>query len=84
VPLTRTEYRLLEHLARNAGWIVPHATLLARVWGREYVDELDYLRVYVRRLREKLHDDPARPRFIRTERGIGYRFMAPSPEVGDA
>ena len=84
VPLTRTEYRLLEHLARNAGWIVPHATLLARVWGREYVDELDYLRVYVRRLREKLHDDPARPRFIRTERGIGYRFMAPPTEVGDA
>jgi two-component system KDP operon response regulator KdpE len=77
VTLTPTEYRLLEHLARNAGWVVPHATLLARVWGREYSTELDYLRVYVRRLREKLGDDPARPRYIRTERGVGYRFIAP-------
>lgn len=81
VQLTPTEYRLLEDLARNAGWVVPHATLLARVWGREYVDELDYLRVYVRRLREKLGDDPARPRYIRTERGVGYRFIAPRESV---
>ena len=77
VALTPTEYRLLEHLARNAGWVVPHATLLSRVWGREYTSELDYLRVYVRRLRDKLGDDPARPRYIRTERGVGYRFIAP-------
>ncbi|MEO8510351.1 MAG: response regulator transcription factor [Chloroflexota bacterium] len=77
VALTPTEYRLLEHLARNAGWVVPHATLLSRVWGREYTAELDYLRVYVRRLRDKLGDDPARPRYIRTERGVGYRFIAP-------
>ena len=78
VSLTPTEFRLLEQLARNAGWIVPHEALLARVWGREYIEELDYLRVYVRRLREKLGDDPARPRFIRTERGIGYRFIRPA------
>ncbi len=75
--LTPTEYKLLYHLVRNAGHVLPHATLLAKVWGREYVDEVDYLRVYVRRLREKLGDDPERPRYIRTERGLGYRFLAP-------
>jgi two-component system, OmpR family, KDP operon response regulator KdpE len=76
--LTPTEYKLLYHLVRNAGYVLTHGTLLAKVWGREYVDEVDYLRVYVRRLRDKLGDDPERPRYIRTERGLGYRFVAPS------
>jgi two-component system KDP operon response regulator KdpE len=58
--------------------VLTHGTLLAKVWGREYVDEVDYLRVYVRRLRDKLGDDPDRPRYIRTERGLGYRFLTPS------
>jgi len=49
--------------------------LLAKVWGREYVNEVDYIRVYIRRLREKLGDDPDHPRYIRTERGLGYRFL---------
>lgn len=75
--LTATEYKLLYHLVRNAGQILPHATLLARVWGREYVDEVDYIRVYIRRLRAKLGDDPERPRYIQTERGLGYRFLLP-------
>ena len=74
--LTPTEYKLLYHLVRNAGHVLPHGTLLAKVWGREYVDEVDYLRVYVRRLRDKLGDDPDRPTYIRTERGLGYRFIA--------
>jgi two-component system KDP operon response regulator KdpE len=74
--LTPTEYKLLYHLVRNAGQVLPHATLLSKVWGREYVDEIDYVRVYMRRLREKLGDDPDRPRYLRTERGIGYRFIA--------
>ena len=74
VPLTNIEYKLLYHLVRNAGRVLPHETLLAKVWGREYVDEIDYLRVYVRRLRRKLEDDPDRPRHILTERGVGYRF----------
>jgi len=74
--LTPTEYKLLYHLVRNAGHVLQHGTLLAKVWGREYVDEVDYLRVYVRRLRDKLGDDPERPRYIRTERGLGYRFIA--------
>jgi two-component system KDP operon response regulator KdpE len=74
--LTPTEYKLLYHLVRNAGHVLQHGTLLAKVWGREYVDEVDYLRVYIRRLRDKLGDDPDHPRYIRTERGLGYRFIA--------
>jgi two-component system KDP operon response regulator KdpE len=74
--LTPTEYKLLYHLVRNVGHILQHGTLLAKIWGREYVDEVDYIRVYVRRLREKLGDDPDHPRYIRTERGLGYRFVA--------
>jgi two-component system, OmpR family, KDP operon response regulator KdpE len=73
--LTPTEYKLLYHLVRNAGHVLQHGTLLAKVWGREYLDEVDYLRVYVRRLRDKLGDDPEHPRYIRTERGSGYRFI---------
>jgi DNA-binding response OmpR family regulator len=74
VPLTATEYKLLYHLVRNAGHVLRHETLLAKVWGREYVDEVDYLRVYIRRLRRKLEPDPERPQHIITERGLGYRF----------
>ncbi len=74
VPLTATEYKLLYHLVRNAGRVLRHETLLAKVWGREYVDEVEYLRVYIRRLRRKLEPDPERPRHILTERGLGYRF----------
>jgi two-component system KDP operon response regulator KdpE len=77
--LTPTEYKLLYHLVRNAGQVLPHATLLAKVWGREYVDEVDYVRVYMRRLRDKLGDDPEHPRYLRTERGVGYRFIARPP-----
>jgi two-component system KDP operon response regulator KdpE len=73
--LTPTEYKLLYHLVRNAGHILQHGTLLAKVWGREYIDEVDYVRVYIRRLRDKLGDDPDDPRYIRTERGLGYRFI---------
>ena len=76
--LTPTEYKLLYHLVRNAGHVLQHGTLLAKVWGREYIDEVDYVRVYVRRLREKLGDDPEHPRYIQTERRLGYRFLAPA------
>jgi two-component system KDP operon response regulator KdpE len=75
VALTATEYKLLYHLVRNAGHVLPHETLLAKVWGREYLDEIDYLRVYIRRLRLKLERDPEHPRHILTERGLGYRFQ---------
>ena len=75
--MTAIEYKLLYHLVRNAGHILSHGTLLAKVWGREYVDEVDYIRVYIRRLRDKLDDPPDAPRYIRTERGHGYRFITP-------
>jgi two-component system KDP operon response regulator KdpE len=76
IDLTPTEYKLLYHLVRNAGHVLSHETLLAKVWGREYVDEVDYVRVYMRRLRDKLRDDPVQGKYIRTERGLGYRFIA--------
>lgn len=76
VPLTGTEYKLLYHLVRNAGRVLRHETLLARVWGHEYTEELDYLRVYIRRLRRKLEMDQEQPQYILTERGLGYRFRA--------
>ena len=76
--LTPTEYKLLYHLVRNAGHVLEHGTLLAKVWGREYVDEVDYIRVYIRRLRDKLGDSSDDPRYIETERGLGYRFIAES------
>jgi two-component system KDP operon response regulator KdpE len=76
--LTPTEYKLLYHLVRNAGHVLEHGTLLAKVWGREYVDEVDYIRVYIRRLRDKLGDVSDAPRYIQTERGLGYRFISPA------
>jgi DNA-binding response OmpR family regulator len=78
VRLTPTEYSLLYHLTRNAGRILPHHTLLAKVWGREYTEEIDYLKVYIRRLRQKLEGDPETVGRIVSERGVGYKFVAPS------
>jgi two-component system, OmpR family, KDP operon response regulator KdpE len=80
--LTPTEYKLLYHLVRNAGHVLQHGTLLAKVWGRDYVDETDYVRVYIRRLRDKLGDDPDNPRYIQTERRVGYRFLVPATATG--
>ncbi len=77
IDLTPTEYKLLYHLVRNAGHVLEHGTLLAKVWGRDYLDEVDYVRVYIRRLRDKLGDLAESPRYIETERGLGYRFIAP-------
>jgi DNA-binding response OmpR family regulator len=74
VALTSTEYRLLYHLIRNAGRIMSHEALLARVWGREYSDEISYLKSYINRLRSKLEPDPRNPQFILTEYGVGYWF----------
>jgi DNA-binding response OmpR family regulator len=75
IDLRPTEYRLLNHLIQNAGWVVPHETLLAKVWGYEYRDETHYLRLYVNYLRKKIEADPADPQYILTERGVGYRFV---------
>lgn len=75
VKLRPTEYRLLYHLIRNAGWTVPHDQLLQKVWGYEYRDEAHYVRLYVNYLRDKIEEDPAKPQYIITERGVGYRFV---------
>jgi two-component system KDP operon response regulator KdpE len=75
VKLRPTEYRLLYHLVQNAGRLVPHDTLLSKVWGYEYRDETHYLRLYITYLRQKLEPDSANPRYIFTERGVGYRFV---------
>ncbi|MFO7678830.1 MAG: response regulator transcription factor [Chloroflexota bacterium] len=74
IDLRPTEYRLLSQLIQNAGWVVPHETLLAKVWGYEYRDETHYLRLYINYLRKKIEEDPADPKYILTERGVGYRF----------
>jgi two-component system KDP operon response regulator KdpE len=79
--LTPTEYRLLEALATNSGKLLTHSWLLRRVWGPAYDRESHYVRVYIQQLRQKLGDDPARPRFIITEPGLGYRWK-PEPEEG--
>ncbi len=75
VALRPTEYRLLYHLVQNAGWVMPHDVLLAKVWGPEYRDESHYLRLYITYLRQKIEPDPTHPRYILTERGVGYRFI---------
>lgn len=75
VKLRPTEYRLLYHLVQNAGWVLTYDQILSRVWGYEYRDEPHYVRLYINYLRQKLEEDPANPKYILTERGVGYRFM---------
>jgi two-component system KDP operon response regulator KdpE len=75
VKLRPTEYRLLYHLVQNAGWVMTYDQLLSKVWGYEYRDEPHYVRLYVNYLRQKLEEDPANPKYILTERGVGYRFV---------
>ncbi|MDQ2808461.1 MAG: response regulator transcription factor [Chloroflexota bacterium] len=79
VKLTSTEYKLLYHLVRNAGRVLPFATLLSKVWGDEYRGDMDYLKTYVSRLRKKLGDDAENPRYLLTERSVGYRFVRLPP-----
>ncbi len=74
VHLRPTEYRLLYHLVSNAGQVLTHETLLRRVWGYEYRDEDHYLWLYITYLRRKIEEDPKHPKYILSERGIGYLF----------
>jgi len=76
--LTPIEFRLLAYLARNEGRLLTHAAILRAVWGNAYQEESHYLHVYVSQLRRKLEDDPARPQYVLTEPGAGYRLVAPS------
>lgn len=75
VNLRPTEYRLLYHLVQNAGYVQTHQMLLTKVWGPEYRDDSHYLRLYITYLRQKIEPDPSTPRYILTERGVGYRFV---------
>jgi two-component system KDP operon response regulator KdpE len=78
IKLTPTEYNLLYQLARNAGRVLTHQTLLEKVWGSEYMDSAEYLKVYIQRLREKLEEDPSNPKMLLSERGVGYLFVTHS------
>jgi two-component system KDP operon response regulator KdpE len=74
VELTPTEFNLLVYLMEHSGKVLPHKTILQHVWGPEYGPESEYLRVYIGRLRSKIENDPTQPRYLLTERGVGYSF----------
>jgi len=76
VHLTPTEYKLLATLVRHAGKVLTHRQLLKEVWGANYVNQSHYVRVYLAQLRQKIEADPARPRLLVTEPGVGYRLLA--------
>jgi two-component system KDP operon response regulator KdpE len=76
VHLTPTEYKLLALLIRHAGKVLTHRQMLKEVWGTSYADQSHYVRVYLAQLRQKLESDPARPRLLVTEPGVGYRLRA--------
>jgi two-component system KDP operon response regulator KdpE len=76
VKLTRTEYEILQYLAERSGKVVTHRELLRAVWGPEYGDEREYLRVFISQLRRKIENNPLRPLYLLTEPGVGYRFAS--------
>lgn len=76
VKLTPKQYGLLQYLARHAGKVVTHDQLLREVWGAEHAEDVHYLRIFMRKLRQRIERDPARPRYIQTELGVGYRLLA--------
>lgn len=75
IKLRPTEYRLLYHLVNNAGRTLTHEMILSKVWGYEYRDESQYVRLYITYLRQKIEPDPGKPKYILTERGVGYSFV---------
>jgi DNA-binding response OmpR family regulator len=81
VELSPTEFRLLGFLVQNRGKIVSHSQILANVWGPDYHDQIAYVKLYIRYLREKIEADPSNPQLILTERGFGYKFVGPSARV---
>ncbi len=80
VRLTPTEYTLLTELASNAGRVLTHQWLLEHAWGAGYEDNVQNLHVFISQIRRKIEPQPARPRYILTEPGIGYRFRSPDPQ----
>jgi two-component system KDP operon response regulator KdpE len=81
VQLTPTEYNLLLQLAQHRNQVLLHEELLTSVWGAEYRDDIDYLRAYIRYLRQKLEPDPARPKMIVTSQGVGYMLVCPNSQA---
>jgi two-component system KDP operon response regulator KdpE len=79
VMLTPKEYRLLQLLAQHAGNVVTHQFLLKEIWGSPHLHDTHYLRIFMRKLRQKIEADPTQPRILLTELGIGYRLVAPEP-----
>jgi len=77
VKLTPREFRLFTLLVENAGRILTHKQLLEKVWGWEYTDDVDYVRIYISHLRQKIEPDPSLPKYITTESGVGYYFQKP-------
>jgi two-component system, OmpR family, KDP operon response regulator KdpE len=75
VKLTATEFKLLAYLAQNIGRVLTHHSILTHVWGPEYADNVEYLRVFISQLRKKLEKDPREPRRLVSEPGVGYRFL---------
>ena len=80
VQLSSTEFRLLAYLLQNAGQVLTYQNILDKVWGWEYQNSIDYVHVYVSHLRRKLEADPRNPKYLLTERGIGYRFERRKPK----
>jgi two-component system, OmpR family, KDP operon response regulator KdpE len=76
VKLTATEFKLLAFLVKHAGRVLTHQSILTQVWGPEYADNVEYLRVYMGQLRKKLENDPKQPRYLISEPGVGYRFIS--------
>jgi two-component system KDP operon response regulator KdpE len=77
ISLRPTEWRLLYHLVKNANWVLPAELLLQKVWGFEYQDDVQLLRLYISYLRGKIEKDSSNPQYILTERGLGYKFVLP-------
>jgi DNA-binding response OmpR family regulator len=77
IHLSPKQYRLLQMLVQNAGKVVTHEQLLREIWGADHTEDVQYLRVFVRKIRNKIEADPARPRYLLTELGVGYRLRAP-------
>ena len=75
VHLTPIEYRLLAHMCANAGKVVTHRQILREVWGPSHIEHTHYPRIFMQHLRQKLEQDPARPAFLLTEIGVGYRLL---------
>lgn len=78
IKLTRKEFNLLMLLMENRDRVLTHSRLISHLWGKDHLDDSHYLRILVKRLRQKLNDDPGNPRFIETEPGVGYRFLSMS------